>query len=183
MISFLGVISLFLTPVFFVIMVIQRKRKKNVRKWVIAFCVCLLCFVSCLVIDGDGEPVYEETAVVEDKREEQREPDEKIEEPDESSAEEISEEAKTFAAENDISAGLAQSIEKVLLETDIPDSLNILNGWEQTEDYAYGQRYTAHSYSLAQDRYFYLMFYVRDDEVVSVRDRENGLELLWGSEE
>lgn len=97
----------------------------------------------------------------------------------ESSTAEVSEEVKRFAEENGISVELAQSVQDVLLETDIPDSLNILNGWEQTEDYAYGQRYIAQSYSLSQDKHFYVMFYVQDDEVVSVRDRKNGLEELW----
>lgn len=183
MIAFLGVVSLFLTPVFLVIMVIQAIRKKKVKKWAIALGVCLLCFVFCLVIDGGNiEPAAPKTVESEEKQEETKEPVVESEEESEI-VEEVSEEVKNFAEENGISFELAQSVEKVLLETDIPDSLNILNGWEQTEDYAYGQRYIAQSYSLAQDKYFYVMFYVQDDEVVSVRDRKNNLEVLWSSEE
>ena len=184
MIAFLGVVSLFLTPVFLVIMAIQAIRKKKVKKWAIAFGVCLLCFVVCLVIDGGNiEPAAPETIESEERQEEIKEPVIESEDVTQEPVEEISEEVKNFAEENGISIELAQSVEKVLLETDIPDSLNILNGWEQTEDYAYGQRYIAQSYSLAQDKYFYLMFYVQDDEVVSVRDRKNNLEVLWSSEE
>lgn len=178
MIAFLGVVSLFLTPVFLVIMVIQAIRKKKVKKWAIACGVCLLCFVFCLVIDGGNiEPVAPKTVESEEKQEETKEP--LVESEESEIVEEVSEEVKNFAEENGISIELAQSVEKVLLETDLPDSLNILNGWEQTEDYAYGQRYIAQSYSLAQDEYFYVMFYVQDDEVVSVKDRENNLEEIW----
>lgn len=183
MIAFLGVVSLFLTPVFLVIMVIQGVRKKKVKKWAIAFCSCILCFVLCILIDGGNiEPTVHDKVQNQETHEETQE-SEKESETVESVSQEVSEEVKKFAEENGISIKLANSVEKVLFETDIPDSLNILNGWEQIEDYAYGQRYIAQSFSIVQERYFYVTFYVQNDEVVSVRDRKNGLEVLWGSEE
>ena len=87
--------------------------------------------------------------------------------------------AEKFAEENGISVELAQSIEDALSQTDVPPSLNKLNDWEQIEDYADGQRYTGWVYSTAQDKYYYMTFYVNGDTVESIRDQQNGLEYLY----
>lgn len=87
--------------------------------------------------------------------------------------------AEKFAQENGISVELAQDIENVLSQTDVPPSLNILNEWKQIDDYAEGQRYTGNIYSNAQNRYYYMVFYVKDDKVESIRDQQNGLEFLY----
>lgn len=182
MIIFLGVISFFLIPVALVITVVQAIRKKAWKKWLAVCGVGVICFALCLVFDWDTEyttPPTQETEIQQAASEEPVvETQEESEIPTEE-VKEVSEEVKKFAEEHGISVELAQSVQDVLLETDIPDSLNVLNGWEQTDDYAYGQRYIAQTYSLAQDKHFYLMFYVQDDEVVSVRDRKNGLEEIW----
>lgn len=91
--------------------------------------------------------------------------------------------AEKFAEENGISVELAQSIEYALSQTTVPPSLNKLNEWKQTEDYAEGQRYTGWVYSNSQERYYYMVFYVQGDTVVSIRDQQNGLEYLYQSEE
>lgn len=88
-----------------------------------------------------------------------------------------------FAEKNGISVELAQSIEDALSQTAVPPSLNKLNDWEQSEDYAEGQRYTGWVYSNSQERYYYMVFYVQGDKVVSIRDQQNGLEYLYQSEE
>lgn len=88
-----------------------------------------------------------------------------------------------FAEKNGISVELAQSIEDALSQTTVPPSLNKLNDWEQSEDYAEGQRYTGWVYSNSQERYYYMVFYVQGDKVVSIRDQQNGLEYLYQSEE
>ncbi|MCQ4894924.1 hypothetical protein [Anaerotruncus sp. DFI.9.16] len=87
--------------------------------------------------------------------------------------------AEKFAQENGISVELAQDIENALSQTDAPPSLNILNEWKQIDDYAEGQRYTGNIYSNAQNRYYYMVFYVKDDKVESIRDQQNGLEFLY----
>lgn len=87
--------------------------------------------------------------------------------------------AEKFAQENGISVELAQDIENALSQTDVPPSLNILNEWKQVEDYAEGQRYTGNIYSNVQERYYYMVFYVKDDRVESIRDQQNGLEFLY----
>lgn len=87
--------------------------------------------------------------------------------------------AEKFAQENDISVELAQDIENALSQTDVPPSLNILNEWKQIDDYAEGQRYTGNIYSNAQNRYYYMVFYVKDDKVESIRDQQNGLEFIY----
>nr|DAU99745.1 MAG TPA: lipoprotein [Caudoviricetes sp.] len=87
--------------------------------------------------------------------------------------------AEKFAEENSISVELAQDIENALLQTDVPPSLNKLNEWKQIEDYADGQRYTGWIYSNVQEKYYYMMFYVKDDTVESIRDQKNGLEYLY----
>lgn len=87
--------------------------------------------------------------------------------------------AEKFAQENGISVKLAQDIENALSQTDVPPSLNILNEWKQIDDYAEGQRYTGNIYSNAQNRYYYMVFYVKDDKVESIRDQQNGLEFIY----
>lgn len=87
--------------------------------------------------------------------------------------------AEKFAQENGISVELAQDIENALSQTDVPPSLNILNEWKQIDDYAEGQRYTGNIYSNAQNRYYYMVFYVKDDKVESIQDQQNGLEFLY----
>ncbi len=182
MVAFLGVVGFFLIPVSVIIIIIQAIRRKPLKKWLAVCGAGVICFALCLALDWDTEYTTPPTQETEIQQAESEEPVVETQEESEIPTEEvkeISEEVKKFAEENGISVELAQSVQDVLLETDIPDSLNILNGWEQTEDYAYGQRYIAQSYSLAQDKHFYVMFYVQDDEVVSVRDRKNGLEELW----
>lgn len=90
--------------------------------------------------------------------------------------------AEKFAVENSISVELAQSIESALSQTDVPSALSKLNDWEQGNDYADGQRYTGWVYSNSQDRYYYMIFYVQGDTVVSIRDQQNGLEYLYQRE-
>lgn len=87
--------------------------------------------------------------------------------------------AEKFAEENSISVELAQDIENALSQTDVPPSLNKLNEWKQIEDYADGQRYTGWIYSNVQEKYYYMVFYVKDDTVESIRDQKNGLEYLY----
>ena len=87
--------------------------------------------------------------------------------------------AEKFAQDNGISVELAQDIENALSQTDVPPSLNKLNEWKQIEDYADGQRYTGWIYSNAQEKYYYMVFYVNDDTVESIRDQKNGLEYLY----
>lgn len=88
-----------------------------------------------------------------------------------------------FAEKNGISVELAQSIEDALSQTTVPPALNKLNDWEQSEDYAEGQRYTGWVYSNSQERYYYMVFYVQGDKVVGIRDQQNGLEYLYQNEE
>ena len=111
--------------------------------------LCMVVMVFALVGCGQKEPVAEKT------------------------------DAEKFAEENSISVELAESIENALSQTDVPSSLNKLNDWEQIEDYADGQRYTGWIYSNVQEKYYYMMFYVKDDTVESIRDQKNGLEFLY----
>lgn len=90
--------------------------------------------------------------------------------------------AEKFAAENNISVELAQSIENALSQTDVPSALSKLNDWEQADDYTDGQRYTGWIYSNSQERYYYMVFYVQGDTVVSIRDQQNGLDYLYQCE-
>lgn len=114
--------------------------------------LCMVVMVFVLVGCGRKEPVAEKT------------------------------DAEKFAEENSISVELAESIENALSQTDVPFSLNKLNDWEQIEDYADGQRYTGWVYSTAQDKYYYMVFYVSGDTVVGIRDQKNGLEYLYQNE-
>ncbi len=114
--------------------------------------LCMVVMVFALVGCGQKEPAIEKT------------------------------DTEKFAEENGISVELAQSVEDALSQTDVPPSLNKLNDWKQIDDYAYGQRYTGWVYSNAQEKYYYMVFYVQDDVVVSIRDQKNGLEFLYQTE-
>lgn len=114
--------------------------------------LCMVVMVFVLVGCGQKEPVAEKT------------------------------DAEKFAEENGISVELAESIENALSQTDVPSSLNKLNDWEQIEDYADGQRYTGWVYSTAQDKYYYMVFYVDGDTVKGIRDQKNRLEYLYQNE-
>lgn len=111
--------------------------------------LCMVVMVFALVGCGQKEPVAEKT------------------------------DAEKFAEENSISVELAQDIENALSQTDVPPSLNKLNEWKQIEDYADGQRYTGWIYSNVQEKYYYMVFCVKDDTVESIRDQKNGLEYLY----
>lgn len=111
--------------------------------------LCMVVMVFALVGCGQKEPVAEKT------------------------------DAEKFAQDNGISVELAQDIENALSQTDVPPSLNKLNEWKQIEDYADGQRYTGWIYSNVQEKYYYMVFYVKDDTVESIRDQKNGLEYLY----
>lgn len=91
--------------------------------------------------------------------------------------------AEKFAEKNGISVELARSIEDALSQTAVTPSLNVLNKWKQVDDYAEGQRYTGCIYSLVQERYYYMVFYVQGDKVVSIRDQQNGLEYIYQSKD
>lgn len=114
--------------------------------------LCMVVMVFALVGCGQKEPVAEKT------------------------------DAEKFAEENSISVELAESIENALSQTDVPSSLNKLNDWKQIEDYAEGRRYTGWVYSTAQDKYYYMVFYVSGDTVEGIRDQNNGLEYLYQNE-
>lgn len=114
--------------------------------------LCMVVMMFALVGCGQKEPIAEKT------------------------------DAEKFAEKNSISVELAESIENALSQTDVPSSLNKLNDWEQIEDYAEGQRYTGWVYSTAQDKYYYMVFYVSGDTVEGIRDQKNGLEYLYQNE-
>ena len=114
--------------------------------------LCMVVMVFALVGCGQKEPIAEKT------------------------------DAEKFAEKNSISVELAQDIENALSQTDVPPSLNKLNEWKQIEDYADGQRYTGWIYSNVQEKYYYMVFYVKDDTVESIRDQKNGLEYLYQNE-
>lgn len=92
-------------------------------------------------------------------------------------------EAELFASDNNISTSLSESVEDALSKCEAPDSLKSLKDWTQIEDYAEGQRYTAWSYSNKNERYYTMVFYVKKDVVMSIRDQDNGLEILYDSED
>lgn len=88
-------------------------------------------------------------------------------------------EAEIFAKNNGVSVKLAESIEYALSQSEMPDSLESLMDWEQMDDCAEGQRYKAWSYSVVNERHYYMVFYVKDDVVESIRDSKYGLEVLY----
>lgn len=96
-----------------------------------------------------------------------------------SNVEGYSEQVVAFSEDNNVSLELAESIELALSQTDIPSTIESLREWKQIDDYSDGQRYTTWSYSVTKEQYYYMTFYVKDNVVESIRDRDNGLEFLY----
>lgn len=87
--------------------------------------------------------------------------------------------AEEFAEDNGVSVELAESLETAIVEADVDAEIKDIKDWEQGKDYADGQRYTAWTYSFDRGEYYHLMFYVKDDKVVAIRDQDNGLSSLY----
>jgi len=181
----IAVLSLILFVLSSIVFLCKLLVKKQVKKCGLFSVTSLACFVICILLEMFILPDLPKPIVnkVEDEKkvETYNNNQQKIDELNKE-INETDNNIKKFAEENNISIKLAESVKEILLETDIPDSLNMLNGWEQVEDYAYGQRYIAESVSLSNKKQFYLIFYVQDDEVISVRDRKNNLEYIWKKE-
>ena len=88
---------------------------------------------------------------------------------------EVNTEVEEFAERNNMSVELVESLETVLAGMKLTNKsrvgvfhyeLSDVYNWKQIEDWAEGQRYSAW---MAQEHIFY--FYVKDDRIVSVRDR------------
>lgn len=128
------------------------KKKSKPVLLVLSLAISLVCAIG-FVVDISIDPVKneEQTSQVEEKTE-----------------------IEKFAENNNVSVELAESLETVLAEIDLTDksrvgvfnyTLSDISNWKQIEDWAEGQRYSAY---MAQEHTFY--FYVKDDEIVGVRD-------------
>lgn len=98
---------------------------------------------------------------------------------------EVNAAAKKFAKKRKISQALAQSVENALGATQWQYGLDDVITWEQTEDWAQGQRYNAtvkqmHGEGWLDAEKHYFTFYVTDDEVVSIRE---GLDYVYDTRE
>lgn len=94
---------------------------------------------------------------------------------------EVSAAAKKFAKKRKISQALAQSVENALGATEWQYGLDDVITWEQTDDWAQGQRYNAAVKQMHGEGWFGaeshdFTFYVTDDEVVSIRE---GLDYVY----
>ncbi len=179
MVAFLGVTTFFTFIAASLIVIVQIIRRRPCKKWLAVCGASLLCFLLCIAMDWDTEPAEPSVGEREPRQTIEKESDAEPQPDIQKPKEEAGKSVKEFAEDHGISVKLAQNIEDVLMETEMPDSLESLKDWERIEDYADGQRYTAWCYSVSNERYYYMMFYVKDDTVESIRDRDNALAYLY----
>lgn len=92
------------------------------------------------------------------------------------------EEVKSFSTKRKISLELAQSIKDAMGQPGCPFTFEEINGWEQTEDWASGERYQAWHYDMHEDKYYYVLIYTQNDKVVSIYDTTDGRKLIYECE-
>lgn len=175
-VSLFGVISMIGFPISligFFIQLVRRKPSKTV--WgIIAICFVAV-FVVCMFLmpSSDEGSAPEITEVTESEK---QEPETETTESESTQSQEPVEqtEAEKFAKKNNISVGLAESLESVLAGMELTDKsrvgvfhydLSHVYDWTQIEDWAYGERYSAY---MDMEHVWYI--YVKDDTVVGVRD-------------
>ncbi len=170
----LGLLCLAGVAVSIVVCIIQTIRKKKSKTaWGLAAICMTVGFIVCIILTPSSPPkkvpestVAPEVSVPEEKSTEQptSEPTPEVEKT----------EAEKFAEANGVSVELAESLETVLTGMELTDKsrvgvfhydLSDVYDWEQVEDWAEGQRYSAW---MAQEHIFY--FYVKENAVVGVRD-------------
>lgn len=92
------------------------------------------------------------------------------------------EDVKSFSSKRKVSLELAQSIKDAMEQSGCPFSLEQINGWEQTEDWASGKRYQAWHYDVHEDKYFYILIYTQGEQVASIYDTTDGRKLIYECE-
>lgn len=175
-VSLFGVISMIGFPLSLIGFFIQLARKKPSKTvWgIIAICFVVV-FVVCMFLTPSSNDVSApETEKVTES--EKQEPKTEITESEPAQSQEQVEqtEAEKFAKKNNISVGLAESLESALAGMELTDksrvgvfhyNLSHVYDWTQIEDWAYGERYSVY---MDMEHVWYI--YVKDDTVVGIRD-------------
>ena len=174
LVSLLGVISMFVTPIALIVFLVQVARKKKSKTvWGIVTIISVFIFVGAILYPTPSNDNEDTNDVAQSTPSKTKEPIPETQTPV-SETQEVKSETEIFADENDISIQLAKSIKTVLKGMKLTDksrvgvfhyTLSDVSSWEQIDDWAEGQRYSAY---MAEEHIFY--FYVKDDTVVGVRD-------------
>ena len=178
MIALVGVVSMIGLPIALIGFLVQFARRKESKKmWGIVTLVFLLLFVvSFALTPTPDSSESEETQQVSEEETQESSETETESETSTVAESETKEEtaAEVFARENDISVELAESIEYALGQT----GYTLASAYEmkQIDDWAEGQRYTIY----VSQQYVWV-FYVKDDEVQSIR-QQKGLEFIYQKE-
>lgn len=181
----LGLLCLAGVAVSIVVCIIQTIRKKKSKTaWGLAAICMTVGFIVCIILSPSSPPkpdqpkAPESTAAPEVSVPEEKPTEQPVSEPTPTPEVEKTE-AEKFAEANDISVELAESLETVLTGMELTDKsrvgvfhydLSDIYDWEQVEDWAEGQRYSAW---MAQEHIFY--FYVKEDTVVGVRNADGSV--------
>ena len=173
---------MFVTPVLAGVWSVRVVMRKTAAPLGIAALICAVCFVLSVMVGAFSDPNSNDriAAVVFDKTEG------KNVVPEDRTVEEIKKsyekDVKSFSSKRKVSLELAQSIKDSMEHPNIPFSFDEINGWEQTEDWASGERYQAWHYNAHEDKYYYLLIYTKGDRVVSIYDTTDGRKLIYESE-
>lgn len=175
-------ILMLVTPVLAVVWIVRVMMRKTAAPFGIAVLACAVCFVASVMVGAFSDPNADEriAAVVSEKTEGKN----VVPEADtvEETKKSYEKDVKSFSSKRKVSLELAQSIKDSMEHPGIPFSFDEINGWEQAEDWASGERYQAWHYDADEDKYYYLLIYTQADRVVSIYDTTDGRKLIYESE-
>ena len=172
-------ILMFTTPVLFVLWLVRLIAKKSAKVLGITCLICAGCFMLSVIVGAfsDPSPVDGAKYLKASKVPDGPEGTEVVE-----TKKTYEQEVKSFSSKRKVSLELAQSIKDALEQPDCPFTFEEINGWEQTEDWAFGERYQAWHYDMHADKYYYALIYTQNDQVVSVYDTTDGRKLVYECE-
>lgn len=172
-------ILMFTTPVLFVLWLVRLIAKKSAKVLGITCLICAGCFVLSVIVGAfsDPNPIDGAKYVKVSKVPDGPETTEVVE-----TKKTYEQDVKSFSSKQKVSLELAQSIKDALEQPGCPFSFEGINGWEQTEDWAFGERYQAWHYDMYADKYYYALIYTQNDQVVSVCNTTDGRKLVYECE-
>lgn len=167
---------MFITPILLLIWLVRLIAGKSEKVLGIACLVCFGCFVLSVIVGAFSSPTAVDGAkfVKENKAQKTSEATGVVE-----TKKAYEKEVKSFSSKRKVSLELAQSIKDAMEQPGCPFSFEEINGWEQTEDWASGERYQAWHYDMYEDKYYYVLIYAQNDKVVSIYDTTSGRKLIY----
>lgn len=172
-------ILMFTTPVLFILWLVRLIAKKSAKVFGITCLICAGCFVLSVIVGAfsDPNPIDGAKYVKASKGPDGPEATEVVE-----TKKTYEKDVKSFSSKWKVSLDLAQSVKDALEQPGCPFTFEEINGWEQTEDWAFGERYQAWHYDIHADKYCYALIYTQNGQVISVYDTTDGRKLVYECE-